>query len=361
MSYSVFPGLNGFEGGQDATTLTFDEDPAERTVTITPIGRTKVFLAGSPMYFSTSRQVTWPDITGLYAIFFNPENNDVLQIESVFAIGEEIVLRNALVAVVYWNADQQKAVLLGDERHGLMDSFAHAHFHSSLGSQIQRDSTEGTFKFLGAQNTGPGGDDDLHAGIAMQPGTIRDEDVILKSSTTTQVFGTPGAGVLDQVLVPMELPVLYRVGPDPGVWWVQNNPAPVLNISKLETEQGYLTNGGQRHPINTLVSGSWQLTNVTHMDYFITHLFAWNDVRTRVCAIIGNISYASISPARDFISRELRQIEFGGLPFPEFKALHSLILQTANGFNNSFASRCSAVDSSGDPGIMTYDWRDSTL
>lgn len=346
MTFQAREAINGFENGQSDTTLSWDD--GTRTLTVTPTGTFfKVFVAGRPFVYTAPISIQVPDTTGQYVIFI--DDSGTLQVNQSDTITPNIVQRDALVGVVYWNATQGTAVLVGDERHGLMDGQAHLHLHESLGAQIQRDSAEGTFKMLGIEGFGNGNNNNS-IWVAIEAGTLRDEDVQLRSDVTLTNFGTPGAVPFeDPPASPTTMPTIWKAGVD-GDWYVQAaNNYPMLDLTATVT--GY---AGVLHPYNQDTGSGWQLTELNSGDEYLIHVMAWNDIRHRLVGVIGQRSYSGTTEVRNGAINELRDLSFSGMPFPEFKPLFSLLCDTNVGFNNDAKSRYIET-AGGEPAYV--DWR----
>lgn len=347
MTITTREGTNGFERNQADTTLSWDD--GTRTLTISPTGTFfKIFVAGRPYVITTPRQVVIPNTTGQYIIFF--DDSGTLQTELSNDLTPAIVRRDALVSVVYWNATQGTAVLVADERHGLMDADSHIHFHNTIGSQIQRDASVGIFRMLGIQGFG-NGDNANAMWVAIEPGVLRDEDVVSEPGTSLTQFGTPAAtNPFDNPpLTPTTMPTIWRAGVD-GDWYIQAaNDYPALNLSGAVT--GY---AGGLHPWNEDTGSGWQLTELASGNYYLMHVYAWNDTRYRLVGVVGQAFYTDITGVRNAAVNEIQRLAFDGLPFPELKPLYSILCQTNTGYNNEPRSRFIET-AGGEPSYV--DWR----
>jgi hypothetical protein len=346
---------NGFEDRSESQ-LAWDD--ATRTLTLSPVSDSFVVWArGTRVLADGALTVTVPDTTGLYVVVMQPEGR--LEAIQTDRLTDDIVLSQALVGVLYWNADQGTAPLVGDERHGLMDTRTHLHLHESFGTQLQRDyrDSTGTLKLweLTGINIQPTGDADSHAGIAMDGGAIRDEDLRLTSEETSQELGAPAeSDPLDSdPLVPAVIPTLYRAGAN-GDWYIQTDKAfPMLDVTEtLDIGDGAYA--GARQPWNQDTGSGWTLTEAGQADYVLVHLFASNDIRHRVIAVQGQATYTSPGDARDGARREVKAVQLEGLPFPELVPLYTLLVQTSTGYTNAPAARFDDLVNNGQP---VADWR----
>src|SRR5690606_33577081 len=112
----------------------------------------------------------------------------------------------------------------------------------------------------------------------------------------------------EQILTPIaQIPVMYRTGAS-GEW-------------VKDTATNFPLKAGTVRPQwNEFTGGSWQ-TSDTSADgnYIAMWIFATNDVREPIVAMMGQGEYADLSTAQSDALYEL--LNFGDLPFQEFKLL----------------------------------------
>lgn len=289
--------------------------------------------AGIPYRKTSTQSTTIADTDGVHWIYFDaagtltsiasPTGDQVRQILSYYGP----------VAVVVWSVADAVAVLLGDERHGQgLDPSAHLALHSGLGARLSR--TAGGYAEISLVDDG-NGDDAEDAQIAIDTCTLLDEDIDQPSSDTPQI------------LDPAELPVVYFSGS--GTLRVLAATAYPLLYA------GHGLAGGSRSGYNLFSGGVWSLAEVGNNDFVLTHVFAWNDTRSRYVAVAGQATYATQAQARAGATTEIKTLYRGLLPFPEFKAVATLIAQTGDGYANTPKARWRPTDT-GDPFV---DWRDT--
>lgn len=275
-----------------------------------------------------SESVQIPDTSGIHFFYFDYPDN---ALKTTMIPTSELFLNTALVALVYWRADQQKAIYFADERHGIvMDGATHQHMHLSLGAQYR--TGLGLYNLQADQN----GSLNSHAQFACQNGLIADEDLNISI-----VDGAP------QELAPIaNIPVFYRFGSTSSPWYKKDaNGFPLIMAGQV---QHYTT--GTRPCYNSLVGNNWQIAEVPNNQFLLVHILATNDINHPIIAILGN-TYNTKSAAREAI-----QIEIGSLtnlPVLEFVKLGSVIYECADSYTNSVKSRITTIDGT----LPYYDFR----
>ena len=305
---------NGFDDRADST-LSFTD--ATRTFQISPVGGSFVYYASGARYIKTaSDTVVIGDVEGLWYIYYD---GDTLSATQTFS--DDLIMVHALVAVVRWDATNNEAVLLGDERHGnIMDSITHLYQHNTTGTKY------GSGLAITDVTADGTGNLDAHAQIGTSSGVIWDEDIELSIPADA---------------VPASIPLFYREGAN-GDW-------------RKITATGFIvtTAGTGRAAYNEWTGAVWQLTEVANNDFVLAHLYAINDINDGYCIIIGQESYATVPAAREGAATELLRLETDGLPTVEFKSVGTLILQTSSSYSNAVKSRVRTTDEGGD----YIDWR----
>jgi hypothetical protein len=289
------------------STLAFDD--GTRTFTITPVGSAFEIWQGPRTYIiDSARSIQIPDSEGLHFIYFD---NGALTSTQIFSI--ELITEFAICAVVYWDADNNEAILFGDERHGtVMDSRVHAYLHLTAGAAYES----------GLQITNltvdQNGDDPEDAQCGVADGVIWDEDI-----QHVIVDGAP------QALSPIaQIPLFYRSGAS-GVW---------RRIAA--TDYPITTAGTGRAAWNEWTGSTWQLTEITNNDWACTHLIATGDINHPIIGIVGQAEYSSLSDVRDGAEEELAALQLGALTTlsPEFRAIATLVFQTNSAYANAVKS-----------------------
>lgn len=289
----------GFATRDEATTSFSDSAPA-RTFTIAPVGASFTFYVKGVRFIKTaSESIQIPNLAGNHFIYYNPAG----VLSSTQVASSDLFKENAFVSVVYWNTDTSTHSYFAEERHGLqMDGETHSYLHTVFGAQY--------LSGLALQNFVVDGDGSLatHAQFTSDEGSIRDEDLLLTIASETQI------------------PVLFRQG---SLW--RKKAADSFPVIYSGTA-GY-TGASGRLPYNQLISGSWQLTEISNNSFVLVHIFATNDKESPVVAIQGTASYGNVTAARLAASSEITSLS--GLPFAEFVALGSVVFQSADAFTNT--------------------------
>lgn len=285
---------------RDESTTSFSDSGPDRTFTISPVSSSFTFyVKGVKFIKSSAETLQIPNLAGNHFIYYN----DLGVLSSTQVASSSLFKDNALLAIVYWNTDTNSHSYFAEERHGLqMDGETHSYLHTVLGAQY--------LSGLALQGFSVNGDGSLaaHAQFTADEGTIRDEDLLLTLSAQTQI------------------PVLFRQG---TLW--RKKAADAFPMIYSGTA-GY-TGASGRLPYNQLISGSWQLTEIQNNYFILLHLFGTNDKETPIVAIQGIAEYGNVTAARLAASSEITSLS--GLPFAEFVALGSVVVQSANAFTNT--------------------------
>ena len=289
----------GFATREESTTSFSDSGP-DRTFTITPVGASFTFYVKGVKFVKTvAETLQIPNLAGNHFIYYN----DAGVLSSTQVASSDLFKENAFVSIVYWNTDTSTHSYFAEERHGLqMDGETHSYLHTVLGAQY--------LSGLALQGFSVNGNGSLaaHAQFTADEGTIRDEDLLLTLPAQTQI------------------PVLFRQ----GTQW-RKKAADAFPMIYSGTA-GY-TGASGRLPYNQLISGSWQLTQISNNAFVLVHLFGTNDKETPVVAIQGIAEYGNVTAARLAASSEITSLS--GLPFAEFVALGSVVFESSNVYTNT--------------------------
>ena len=280
------------------STLSFDN--GTRNFSITPTGSTFEFWVKGVKYTKTGAQtIQIPALSGNHFIYFDATGTlGTTQVSS-----SDLFIDNALISIIYWNTDTNTRTYFAEERHGMqMDGATHSYLHTVFGAQFISGLALQGFSVNG------NGSLDAHAQFTSDSGTIKDEDITITISAQTQI------------------PVLYRQ----GLLW-RKKTADAFPFIYSGTA-GY-TGAAGRIPYNEFTGGAWQLTQIANNDFALVHLFATNDIENPVVAIQGIATYGNVSAARLAASSEITSLS--GLPFAEFVALGSVVLESSNSYTNT--------------------------
>jgi hypothetical protein len=288
----------GFATRTESTTSFSDSGP-DRTFTIAPVSTSfEFYVIGVKFVKSSAETLQIPNLSGNHFIYYNASG----VLSSTQVADASLFQDNALIAIVYWNAENNTHSYFAEERHGLqMDGATHSYLHTVLGAQY--------LSGLALQNFVVNGNGSLptHAQFTADEGTIRDEDLVITIAAQIQI------------------PVLYRQG---TLWRKKQADAYPMIYSGTA---GY-TGASGRLAYNQLLTGNWQLTELSNNSFVLIHLFGTNDKETPVVAIQGIAEYGNITAARLAASSEITSLS--GLPFAEFVALGSVVVKTADAFTN---------------------------
>lgn len=313
---------NGFESRAETTIAWSD---ANRRLTLAPVGANFTVWAGGKKFVKSAAETfDIPDDEGLHFISYNANG----QLESTQTFSDSILTEKAFTAAVYWDDDNNVAVIAGDERHGrVMDSQTHVTLHHTVRAAWDSGLTP--------QNVTADGSGDLaaHAQIGVADGAFYDEDI-----PHTVVDDAP-----QNLSIPLSAPFIYRSGAA-GNW------------RKIDST-GYVvtTTGTGRAACNPFAAGSWALTEVTNGNYVLMHLYATNDFRHPMVWIVGQNAYATLADARTGADTEVTSLAFGQLDSltKEWVAIATFVVQTQNTYMNAVKSRIRTLAD----GAQYVDWR----
>lgn len=308
---------------RDDSTLSFVE--GTRTFTISPaVSSFSFYVEDGVEYEKTSGQsVVISDTEGIHYIYFDTSGT----LQSTTSWTDDIILSYAFVAALYWDATNDEAVYIGDERHGIvMDGQTHRHWHNTFGTSYYSGLA------LNSLLTDENGSLDTHAQLGTDSGVIADEDIVFSIAAKT---------------APAQITVLYRDGAS-GNW--RKDTATNFPV---KTYSG----GSSRLAWNEWTGSVWQQTEVSNNGYVLCHLFAVNDTDKGWIAVQGQSEYANIASAQEGASSELVNLVINGLPVAEFSGVATVIFQTSNSYSNTPKARTRTTEDGSD----WIDWRRSSV
>ncbi len=295
----------GFPNRTDSQ-ISFDN--GSRTFSISPLSPAihfDIFAKGRVFRFNSSQQITVPDTEGIYFFFF--ETNGTLNYSTVFDL--TIITEKIYVSTIYWDATNNQAIILADERHGItLDGATHEYLHNLNGAVV---TGGGAINFA----TGVTGAVDADAQITLGNIVFRDEDIRM-NITNSASPSNPFEQILDPIA---EIPVFYRDGSS-GDW------------RKDAATQFPLKQGIARIQFND-PAGPWTQVDVQEGYHVSMWVFATNNINEPVIAILGQKEHALLSDAQEEDSYD--SLSFGTMPTQEFKVLYRLIFQSSSAFANS--------------------------
>ena len=315
---------NGFV---DATGSAITFVDGTRTFTINPIGASYTYYVNSTPYIKTAAEsIVIDDTEGFHYIYW-----DGATLTKTTTFSDSIITDYAFISAVYWDATNNTAVLVADERHGLMDSINHLYNHQTFGARYGNGLNIGNMSVDGSGNVA------VDAQFSVSNGTIWDEDI---EHVITD--GSP-----QELSTIAEIPVYYRSGAN-GDW--RKVAATVYPIT---------TTGTGRAAWNEDTGATWQLTEVTNNSFVLMHYYATNDVNNPVIGIMGQADYGTLAQAREGAYTEISNLQVGQLATltPEYVAIATVIWQTSNSYSNAVKSRVRSTDTGDD----YIDWRSSSI
>ena len=305
------------QGFCDCSTISISFDDGTSTLTISDSGGSFSYYSESTKYTKTGDQTFEMGMEeGSHFIYYQ---NSTIAETTTFTI--DLIKRYALIAFIYWDATNSKALYIGHEyRHGIiMDSRTHAYLHVVHGFALESGGQLGNI--LADEN----GSLDSHCQFSNGASICWDEDAKFEHGAR---------------LSTATIPVFYRTGLDESNIWRSDETRafPIRNDA---------TTG--RATYNQLTGGSWQQTAVANNDFVLAHVAVTNDVDRPYVVFQGQADYLDLTSARAGADTEINSLITEGLPIVEFKFVATVIIQTGNiqgqNYSNTVQSRIvSTVD-----------------
>ena len=287
--------MTGFVNRTDST-LSFVE--GTRTLTLTPVNPTAVYYRGTLFTVSSPLNLVITNTSGGRYVWFNPDTQTLTE----GSIGDYAgIITNALVAYVYWDATNQKAIIFGDERHAAhRDTQWHLSKHIEQGA-VWRSGGTASYTI----------NDDTAVGISfVSPIVFADEDLIhtiTHSATPTNPY--------EQVLTGSAvIPTLYLSGSS----YVQTTASAVPWVA-----------GTALARYNPVVGGVGSLVDVTTNYYMSYWIVATNDSTYPIKAIMGHVQSNKVEDI------EAEVFDDYGLPVPELVPMYHVILRVDSAYTNN--------------------------
>jgi hypothetical protein len=291
------------------------------------ISGTFSYFSNGRKYTSTGASIVIPDTEGLHHIYF-----DGATLTSTTTFDFVIITTYAYVAAVYWDATNDTAIIVANERHGAeMDSATHSYLHSTVGAAFESGLS------LGDIIAGGNGNLATHAQLSVAAGAFRDEDI---------------RHAIAAMPLPAQIPLYYRSGAT-GAW---RRIAPTAYpVTTTGTVAGRATYNNE----NAGGAGIWGLSEVLNDDYVLTHIYATNDPNNPIIGIIGQATYLNTNAAEVGAEVEALNLKFGTIAslVPEFLLIATVIFQSQNNNANAVKSHIVATAS----GANYIDWRKKIL
>lgn len=278
------------------------------------------YILGEKFTVNTNKTLTISNVEGNHYIYIDNEQN--LQEVTTFNV-ETLLKNNAYVSAIYWDATNNKAIYIGDERHGpTMDWSTHEYLHTTFGSKF--------INGLGLSSFTIGnGSLDSHCQFGYGSGLIRDEDL---------------PHVISSQSSPAQIPIYYKSGATPVIRRKDANNFPLIDKNDVTTTT--------RPKFNLNTSGTWSLSEVTNNGIWLIHYFATNDINHPIIGFLGTTVYTNATQARAGAEIEINSLS--GLPFAEFTPIGTVIFQT-----DSFTNTSNAAIIEYQTGISYVDFRNT--
>jgi hypothetical protein len=299
----------GFPNRTDATISFVD---GTRTFSITPVASTFTFWIKGVEYEREAESVVITDTEGVWFIYYN-DSAVLTASQTPWAINETVQ-----IAVIYWDATNNKAIVFAEERHDMsMSGVTHEYLHETIGARFQN----------GLSLTATLGDGSLaaHAQVAIADGTIFDEDLeinIVDDPTPSATF--------EQILDPIaELPVYYKDGAG-GPW------------RKKDADTYPVLFGSSRITYNLDTAGTWSQPDVTNNYHMAMWVFASNIASEPVFTVLGQRQDLRLADAQE--NNVFEDLDLADMFTPEVKLLYRVIFQSRNTYGNAVKARVVEVE-----------------
>lgn len=289
-----------------------------RTLYLGPVSTSfTFFIKGREWIKTTTDSVTITDTEGIWFFYYN--NLGVLVTsQTPWDFGTEV----AFVSVIYWDFTNKKAILFGEERHGLvMDWATHRYNHKVHGTQVEY----GTF-IAGNYITGGDGSLNSHATLSIGNGNVFDEDISMAVANSA----TPTLPFQQKLSTIAYLPIYYKDGSG-------------SNWRKLDATQfpvAYQAGTTCRYNKNT--AGTWGLQNATSGYIIASWIFATNNIYEPIVVVLGQRESMTLSDASsdDFYTG----LDLTGFPFVEARLLYRAFFATNTGYINTPKATLQSID-----------------
>jgi len=316
---------NGFENQTDST-ISFTDGTL--TFSIQPTSTNFDYWVGGVKYTSTGDTKVITDTEGIW-VFYYDSDGDIQAVNNPNGGQIDTVIRTcAIISIVYWDATNNEAIYVGEERHGKdMSPSTHAYLHFTEGLRYL------SGLGLNTMDVDEDGDDNEHAQFGIDAGGVTDEDLY---SSISAVASTTG------------LPIYYMLGSTPR--WVKDD----ANGFACRT---YDKTTADRLAFNEFTGGAWQLTEESNGDFVLYHVFATTEKDTPMISIMGQNGYATKNAAREGAETEIKSLVLNDIMFPEIRPIATIIYQTKLAYGNDVNARIVSTDEGDD----YVDWRNESV
>lgn len=272
--------------------VTYSWNDGNRTLTLTPVSGTYEYWVSGVKYTSSGDSIQISNDTGMHYVVYNGDT-----LEESMTVWNILADNRALVAEIFWNASDSKAIIIGAEPHTYtLPAATHYWQHTSIGT-----------RYIKGLAVSQNGTDNWK--IDVSDGQIADEDIFIDiANGTTDVFEQPMAA--------LEAPKLYRS----GTTWTYNNSVP-SNIVLLD--------GSNDVYRNTESGGSWSLTAILANRYSAMWMIATNDINNPLFWVVGQGDSGNIGDADT--GNQFSDMNFSGLPTAEFRVIARVLVKNIAG------------------------------
>ncbi len=287
-----------YTGFPNRTDTAISFDTATRTFSLTALNGTfDIYHSGKRTILSTI-QFQIPNTSGQHFLQITPDGT--------FVDASGPTFTNVLVASLNWNADQQKLVLFGDERHGIsMSPTLHSYLHTTRGTQYRNGLIAGNYTLTGD------GTSNNDCKISISDGRMWDEDLAIIIANNAPQQLNPFA----------KMPIWYRAGGAAGIWYRDDASDYPVSI------------GVNRLNYNTLVSGNWNKVEATEDSSFVAMwIVATNDMTEPMVSVMGQFVSETLEDA--LVANTIATFQWGTQPVAEYKILYRCIFETNSTFTN---------------------------
>lgn len=290
----------------DKTQSVLSFNDGTREFSIAPVGDFFDYLIKGKFYRKTAAEtMVIPDVEGLYYIYF-----DGATLTQNTSFLDAYFFEKALVAIVYWDATNNTAILVGDERHGIqMDARTKSLLHASMGARIKSGGDASGYTIAGD------GTADADAQVALDDAVLADEDL------DHSIVDDPApADPFEQILSPQaEIPVYYRSGAA-GDW--RKDAATAFPVKQGATRIAW------NNP-----AGPWTTPDVNDEGFVSMWIMATNNINEPIIAILGQTQHTSLANVE--AGDTFPGLDLAGLPIEEFKLMYQLVFETQTAFSNT--------------------------
>lgn len=274
----------------------------------------KFYSLGKPFVRNAAETVDITDTEGIWYIYYTSVGVlTASQTPWSFTDG------SVSIALLYWDATNNSAIGIGEERHGItMDQSTHEYLHDLYGAKWQSG-------FTPSVTVDGNGSLDAHAEIqSISQGVYFDEDIEHSEAQQTSYE------------------LWYKDGAS-AAWRKTTTSAAAVAITTTRPDW------------NEYTGGAWQRTEIDNTKFTLTHLFITNDIDSPNILIMGEAQYNSKGDARDGALTEIQNITAAAMPLAEFSEIATFIIECKDAYTNTYNARLVSTED----GFDFVDFRES--